>query len=219
MILMSKIVIFDFDGTLIDTSRGILDSLSFAFESLNITPDHSLTPQIIGPPLNQTLQFLCPNSSSHLLADLQARFRHHYDSFGIYYSLPFSGVIQMLCTLQSSNISLNIATNKRAIPTAKILSLLGWQKFFDSVLTIDDSRSDSSPKTSLLRQVLNIHSVPPSHCLYVGDRLTDYEASRSTNIPFAFACWGFESADQINTLHTCQLHSPNAHDIIGILQE
>jgi len=185
-------VIFDLDGTLVDSAPGVITSLSYAFQENKIQPHSPLSPRLIGPPLYQTLRLLCPNADESELDRLSSCFRGHYDSFGFSETVPFPGVNQLLRALLDSNVVLHIATNKRKQPTSQILKALGWSDIFDQVLSPDSLVPGFPSKTAILSHLLPDKRLNANESLYIGDRLDDYKASMESGIPFALAEWGFE---------------------------
>jgi len=185
--------IFDLDGTLVDSSSGILTSLSFAFAALNISPASALSSSLIGPPLNDTFQLLSPESDTKTLDKLIFKFKDHYDTSGFQQTNPFPGVEQMLLSLADADISLHIATNKRQRPTSQITEALGWTTLFEQVLSPDSFSPALPSKAAILTKLLVEANLDAKDCLYIGDRLDDYNAALEVGISFALAEWGFES--------------------------
>ena len=193
---MINALIFDLDGTLVDSSSGILNSLSWAFTSLDLTPAIELTPAIIGPPLPHILKILSPHSSESELQELFITFKCYYDDVGFEETFAFSGAKEMLQDLAShSNIELYIATNKRKKPALQIINKLAWSHYFSSILSLDSFSPPLPSKASILSQILFRSKCKASNSLYVGDRVDDYKAALTLNMPFAFAAWGFEGND------------------------
>lgn len=216
---MSRSVVFDLDGTLVDSSQGILNSFLFAFNQNRIEPAHPLSLNLIGPPLNETLRFLCSDPRPIVIEQLAASFRSHYDLFGFQQSYPFDGVCEMLSSLKAANLSLHIVTNKRSLPTSKILHYLGWNDFFDSVISPDFEDSILLTKTSMLALLVDSNIIKSSGSLYIGDRHTDWLAATNAGIPFAFAGWGFESDYSLVESDSPIMNAPSAKQVISLLSD
>ena len=117
-----KHIIFDLDGTLIDSSDSILDSFSSAFKDCDIDLKRPLTESVIGPPLKVTLSLLSGTNDHAKLELLAKKFKANYDSFGYLNTKVYPGVSKMLDSLMRYNIVMYIATNKRILPTLKIIN-------------------------------------------------------------------------------------------------
>ena len=109
-------VVFDLDGTLINSAPGILNGFATAFTRLGVTPLSPWSTTLIGPPLLQTIAQQCGSQDPVLLESLRAAFIEYYDSDGFRLSTPYHGIHDQLKKLQSLGIRLFIATNKRIDP-------------------------------------------------------------------------------------------------------
>lgn len=206
-------IIFDLDGTLVDSSSGILSSLSAAFETCGISPCQQLTTDLIGPPLAETICRLVPGADDTTIESLIAHFKENYDTTGFRDTIPYSGVHDMLEGLLSKNAKLYIATNKRMIPTIKILAALQWSGLFNLVLSPDSFSPSLSTKSNILSKLLITKNLSTQECIYVGDRLDDYNAAKEVGIQFALAEWGFEGDDTRFPSDAFRIKTPDANVI------
>ncbi len=130
-------VLFDLDGTLIDSAPAILASFRQAFETTGVAPARSIDEDIIGPPLMEALALLCDSTDPALLERLAAAFKAGYDTSGYRATQAYAGVGEMLRELRAGGQRLSIATNKRILPTRLILDHLGWRDLFEAVYALD----------------------------------------------------------------------------------
>ena len=117
-------VLFDLDGTLIDSSPSILSCFGRVLDEAGLQPLVPLSNSLIGPPLRQTLINLTGLTDNGQLNQLIERFKVYYDSEGYKASKVYDGIETILDHLVQSGISLAIATNKRRVPTLKIIEYL-----------------------------------------------------------------------------------------------
>lgn len=188
-----RAIIFDLDGTLVDSAGGILASLTAAFSELHLRPSRALTADIIGPPLFQTLHNLAGEQSLEIISQLADAFKNHHDSIGCLQALPYSGVESILSTISKSRAPLILATNKRSVPTKKILTHLHWRKYFTSTYSLDSLDPPALSKGHLLEHIVSGLQFPRSACLYIGDRHDDAKAASFARISFFHATWGYET--------------------------
>ncbi len=184
-------IIFDLDGTLIDSAPAILSSFRAAFESAGRSPARPITAEIIGPPLRETLTILADSSDPNLIEELAAGFAAIYDTTGVRETETYPGVADALQSLLAQGKTLYIATNKRIAPTLKILEYVGWDKLFRGVYALDSFEPRLPDKTTLLTRLLAIEGLNPKECIYIGDRAEDGHAARSNQLPFMAVTWGY----------------------------
>ena len=185
-------IVFDFDGTLVDSARGILNALQAVLEKHAITPKMGLHREIIGPPLMQTLQYVSGLSDPSALSVLAADFKHAYDGDGYLDTDPFPGIEAALGALQQAGLELHVATNKRGTPTRKVLDHLGWRGYFKSVYCLDEC-SGCHDKAAMIARLLTEQGLAASHSLYIGDTPADASAAAANALPFLAVAWGYGS--------------------------
>jgi phosphoglycolate phosphatase len=191
-------IIFDLDGTLIDSSKSILAGFAGAFAAEGLSPVVALRPEIIGPPLKETLSILAGSSDGALIERLAGHFKAHYDSVGYRETTVFSGIPEMLAGLAGLHIPLHIATNKRLIPTRRILDHLGWTAYFRTVRALDAWSPAVGNKAEMIARQLKEETLSPDSTLYVGDREEDFIAARANHLHFALAAWGYGGAPALD---------------------
>ena len=183
-------LIFDLDGTLIDSAESVLGSLAFAFSSCGVTPVGKLDPGIIGPPLAEMVRDLAGAVEPATLDRLIEVFRRDYDEVGCLSAKPFPGGEALLQMAQSRGIPTHLVTNKRQSPTLRILDRLGWRALLGHVYCPDTLAGTSGwTKSALLRHLCEMESLSPSRCLYVGDRVEDQLAAKESGLGFCWASW------------------------------
>ncbi|MBU0623107.1 MAG: HAD family hydrolase [Gammaproteobacteria bacterium] len=184
-------LIFDLDGTLIDSAPSILSCFRKILDQARIAPLLPLDESLIGPPLPQTLQTLTGIRDESRIAALVDAFKDVYDSEGYRDSLPYSGVPEMLAGLQAAGHRLALATNKRILPTQLILRHLDWDGYFDSVWSLDCVQPRLADKTAMLRAILQAGSIAPAQAAYIGDKIEDGHAAQANAMRFVAARWGY----------------------------
>ena len=190
--MSKKHIIFDLDGTLIDSSESILGSFASAFEDCNRELKHPLTEEIIGPPLIETLSKLSGTKDPSVLGLLAQQFKKNYDEKGFLQTKVYPGISIMLGNLMRQDIYMYVVTNKRIVPTLKILHHLGWEHYFVNICCIDSFKELVKSKADLIKHILEIHNIK-NEVFYIGDTEEDMIASRNAKVPFVFVKWGYGS--------------------------
>lgn len=201
-------LIFDFDGTLIDSSPAILATMAAVLQARGITPVRPLDRDLIGPPLPATLKTLTGLTDPRELEALAADFRQRYDSDGLYATQTYPGIPELLRELESAGLHLHLATNKRLRPTRLLLEHFGWLAWFDSVYCVD-SRTPAFPdKGEMLLALLDDLALAARQCVYVGDTRHDQQAAAHADIPFVAVGWGYGVGAQAFGPGVAPIHSP-----------
>jgi len=215
MPISPKVIIFDLDGTLIDSSASILEGFAMALDELKIAPKLPLTATIIGPPLRETMGTLAGSDDTLLLDSLVKSFKNYYDAEGYKATTVFSGVDEMLKGLHGAGKALHIATNKRLWPTQLILKHLGWDELFASVYALD-ARTPAFPnKAAMIAGLIEDQSLAPGSAAYIGDRPEDGFAADANALPFYAADWGYSAFPANDTpAHWVMLTKPG--DLLAI---
>lgn len=184
-------VIFDLDGTLIDSQASILTSIKIALEEAGINSVVPLTKDLIGPPLLETLAAICGTSSTVEISRVAARFKEAYDTTGYQHSVLYEGIDDLLGWLHADGYRICLVTNKRLIPTEKILDHFDWRRYFSYVYTIDSAGLPFRNKTEAIAALLKESEIDTAHAVYVGDRHEDYEAATNNHMKCLLVQWGY----------------------------
>lgn len=208
-------IIFDLDGTLIDSAPSIVSSIQFALNIYDIEPDIKLTSNLIGPPISEIIKSLLPKESKDKLTDLVNAFKQHYDDFGYKESSAYKGVTEILTHLKYFDLKLYIATNKRSVPTKKIIQHFNWSEFFVDCISSDSDKFKINNKNKIIHQLLESIKDDKYRAIYIGDRSEDSHAATENNIEFIWAKWGYGQQDSFYK-NCIQAHSPA--ELISIIQ-
>jgi phosphoglycolate phosphatase len=167
---MTRSVLLDLDGTLIDSCPGILASCVAALRALGHEPDETFDiRQFIGPPLEDVMQVLLQSYGDDRVGDTVAAYRRHYGESGYLESVPYPGIGKSLEEMTRSGLRLYLATSKRVIFSNRILDHLAFAAYFDGIYgSVPSGELDHKPE--LLAHILSKHDLSPSHSVMVGDR-------------------------------------------------
>jgi len=189
-------LVFDLDGTLVDSAPGILASFAATLQAAHVEPKLPLEPGLIGPPLQQTLAQLAGSDDPTLLAKLVTGFKSHYDTQGIFSTPAYGGISELLDELSKRGINLHICTNKRIAPTRALVGHLGWQSHFRSLYALDMRSPPFAGKSIALAEQLREQGIDPYTTAYIGDRREDAEAAEANGLAFFYASWGYGAEKQ-----------------------
>ena len=185
------IVVFDLDGTLIDSAHDVATSANELVTTLGGQPlalDDVV--MMIGEGAAVLVKRalaaagLDPDTPNALAHFLEIYNRHLLDR-----TMPYPGVKETLAIAQQ-RARLAVLTNKPLAPTERILEGLGLREFFDLVVGGDNARGRKPDPAALLALA---SERPAEGALFVGDSPIDYSTARAGNIPFGWARYGFGS--------------------------
>ena len=188
-------VIFDLDGTLIDSAPSILACLKTAVVNAGFTPVVPFDVSLIGPPLLKTLAQVTGVSDEAQLRPVVADFKALYDGGGYRLTKPCPDVPELLRRLDGGEARLHLATNKRGAPTRLILDWLGWAEHFRSVYSQDRVTPGYADKAAMLRHQLKENDIDAASAVYVGDTREDGIAAAANGLRFIAVDWGYGRFD------------------------
>ncbi|MBR6994815.1 MAG: HAD hydrolase-like protein [Ruminococcus sp.] len=188
-------LLFDLDGTLTDSTEGILKCLAYALERMGYEVPED-TNKFLGPPLRQSLtEFL---GMSMEQADEAVRiFRERYSVVGLFENRVYDGIPGMLERLKSGGKRLMVATSKAEIYAVRIFERFGLAQYFEIVggAELDGSRDY---KDEVIEYVLAKAGITDrSTVLMIGDRRQDVLGAHKTNIECMGILWGFGSMEEL----------------------
>jgi phosphoglycolate phosphatase len=187
-------ILFDFDGTLIDTSLGIYKAFKQTCQFGNLeAPSLETFRSSIGPPIRQMLKEHFPDINAESSDILVKYFRYQYDTNFYRLSEWYEGVIDGVPVLSKKFTGLAIVTNKPTLPTKLLLKDAGLLDYFTVVAGIDARGSSSwfTNKTDALSWSLDQLKADASNAIYCGDTLKDKQACLPLSLPFLAVDYGF----------------------------
>lgn len=209
-------VIFDLDGTLIDSQASILMSIEAALEAVGLESVVPLSEELIGPPLLETLSVICGTNDPVKISSVAAKFKEIYDAKGYKNSQPYDGVDELLVWLKAEGYGVCLVTNKRKVPTEKILEYFDWRQFFSHVYTIDSAGLPFKNKTEAIATLLQDSGIDPAHAVYIGDRHEDYEAANNNDMSCLLVRWGY-GLDNLASPRNAEINT--VRDLMGSIQK
>lgn len=189
-------IIFDLDGTLIDSLPGIEFSIREAFATLNLPMHRDDLRELIGPPIRTILAKVGAIDDAQTLNKLESAFRTSYDSLGWCQTACFPGVETALRVMRARDWRLFIVTNKPETITLRILQQLRILHYFESVLTRDSHPGAVFGKHDMVRALMETDCIEPESCIMAGDTMEDARAAAKARIEFAHMTYGYGRIDE-----------------------
>lgn len=186
---MIKAVLFDLDGTLLDTSEGIIDSVSYTIRQLGYQALSKETLlKFVGPPIQNSL-------ITHLgITPEEAQnganiFRDYYKSKALFKAALYPNVLDLLRILKSDGIKIGVATYKREDYAIDLLKHFGIANYCDVMHGADNN--NVLTKTDIVELCIKELGVEKSSIVLVGDTDHDAKGAYETEVDFIAVSWGF----------------------------
>ena len=186
---MTKAFIFDFDGTLVDSEQAIYQCFQSITKKLAPNRVEYAKNILIGPPLRDTASEILGHEYQDSLDEFVELFITMHDEQVIEHTQPYPDVIQVLKEIHAQNIPMAVATNKRLVPTQKLIDHFDWNDYFQSV-ECSDSKSQIRNKDGMIQDIINQNkSFQESY--FIGDTLNDGLSANLNQLRFIKACYGY----------------------------
>ena len=188
-------ILFDFDGTIIDSMPDILLCMEKAYTAEGIQGIRP-KPEHIGPPLMECLKELTPCVDNSVLEKVGAHFRKTYDSSTYPNTRIYEGVRETLETLKAQKIRLYLVTNKREVPTLRLLQILKLE-YFLAVVSPDIKIGKKMNKTEMISYLMKKEKINTAEALYAGDTVTDIECAHANGLKVAAVTYGYNTKERL----------------------
>jgi len=191
-----KLVIFDWDGTLMDSVMHIVGSLKGAIETLNLESrnDEALK-NIIGLGMREAIFDLFPDQDSIEFADrFTAAYREYFFAKDAKQAL-FPGALETLKHLKESQYQLAVATGKSRKGLKYALNETRLDYLFDESRCADETRSKPHPQ--MLQEILSVMNLEPEQAIMVGDTVYDLEMAKNAGMSSIGVNYGVHTTEQL----------------------
>lgn len=193
--MSSKTVVFDLDGTLIDTAPDLIRSTNHVLESAGHQP---VTAEFINPYISYGARAMIAagikqqagDTSERRLDDLFEKMIAYYSANIAVDSRPFPGLTAVLTALRERDVNIAICTNKNEDMARLLMSELGLTPYFKAI-TGRDTFPVCKPDPEHLFGTIRLAGGAPEHSVMVGDSTTDYETAKAAKIPIIGVTFGY----------------------------
>lgn len=188
---MTKAIVFDLDGTLLDTLTDLAASTNYALRSCGM-PEHSIDDvrRFVGNGVRMLMTRAVPDGESNPRFDEAfSVFRQHYMQHCLDTTCPYPGIMDALARLKEKGMMLAIVSNKMQAATEELR-----QHFFSQYIDVAIGESAAirkKPASDTVNEALRLLGISHDEAIYVGDSDVDIDTARAAMMPCASVLWGF----------------------------
>jgi len=195
---MKKAIIFDLDGTLLDTLDDLTNSVNYTLDNFNMnnrTKDECRL--ALGHGIKSLIKSSVPEKTTKDTLDLAYKtMLSYYKDHSLIKTKPYIGTVSLIKKLKSEGYLLAICTNKDILSARKI-----EDKFFNSLFDVvvgDDKVTPLKPNNNLIEQVKETLSLKLDEIIYIGDSEVDIETSKNSLVDYINVSYGFRTKKELS---------------------
>ena len=196
-----KIIIFDLDGTLLNTIDDLGYACNYALEKTGY-PTHPIAsyPAMVGNGINNLIRRALPETerTEENIMRVRTHFVPYYNAHNCDFTRPYDGIPEVLTTAKNQGYLLAVASNKYQAATEKIVNHF-FPGIFDLILG-EREGIERKPNPQIvfdILAILNDKMVNDRMINYFGDSLVDYNTAQNAGVPFVACSWGFVSREKL----------------------
>jgi phosphoglycolate phosphatase len=197
------LIVFDWDGTVMDSTAVIAGSIQAACRDLGLTvPDDEAARHVIGLGLSQALRHAVPDAPESMYEPLVARYRHHFLAQD--QAIPlFEGARETLAELHGTGYWLGVATGKNRAGLERALASTGLKQYFHATRTAE--QTFSKPNPAMLFELMDELAVSSERTLMVGDTTHDVLLAQNAKVDVVAVGYGAHPPEQLQELNPLAL--------------
>ena len=215
---MKKLVIFDLDGTLLDTIADLAESANYALKQLGYpTHDVETILTFVGNGINKLLERALPSheQTEENVIRMRSHFVPYYDVHNADLSNPYPGIVSLLEDLQAKGIQIAVASNKYQEATVKLV-----KQYFPDIdfIEILGQREgiNVKPDPTIVFDILQKADVSKEDILYVGDSGVDMQTAINAGVDAVGVTWGFRPRAELESFQPMGLID-KAEELLGFI--
>ena len=194
-----EMLVFDWDGTLMDSAAAIVASIQLSCSDLGLpVPARERAAHVIGLGLKDALSYAVPELPSSDYGKLAERYRHHYLARDPDIEL-FPGMREMLAGLKQQGYLLAVATGKSRVGLDRVLEATQLKQYFDATRCADETHS--KPHPAMLQELMQELLTEAEATLMIGDTAHDLQMAINAGVPALAVSYGAHPRDSLTALN------------------
>lgn len=216
---MKKLVIFDLDGTLLNTIADLATATNQALKHYGY-PVHDVDAYrfFVGNGINKLFERALPEGerTEENILKIRSRFVPYYDVYNADLSRPYPGIPELLHALQQKGIMIAVASNKYQAATRKLIAHYFPEIHFVEVLGQREG-IPAKPDPGIVHDILAKAGVKQEDVLYVGDSNVDMQTAHNAGVTAVGVAWGFRPRTELEALQPAYILE-KAEELLQYLQ-
>lgn len=194
---MKKLVIFDLDGTLLNTISDLGNACNYALRTMGYS-EHAISTYnyMVGNGVRKLVERAEPDADPEMVDKLLDLFRKYYDEHCTDETLPYPGIPELLADLTARGVAIAVASNKYQEAVQKIVKHYFPGIPFVALMGQVEERK-TKPDPSIVFAILNEYPMEKREILYVGDSAVDMETARRACVESIGVTWGFRPTAEL----------------------
>ena len=210
---MKKLVIFDLDGTLLNTIKDLGVATNYALEK-NGYPTHALEkyPFFVGNGVSNLIKRALPegHKDDETIARLRVDFKAYYDAHNTDFTSIYDGIVELIAELRERGLVLAVASNKYEEATTKLVTHYFKNNEFNMICGQLDNFPIKPDPSIVFKIISNVGDITKNEVLYIGDSGVDMETARRAGVESVGVSWGFRPIDELQSAGACHIvNSPD----------
>ena len=191
-------VLFDLDGTLVDSGIGVTSSVAYALEKFGITPPpRQELFKFIGPPLTQSFSEFCGFDEEKTMLAIKY-YREYYSVKGILECTMYEGVLELMQSLKNKGCKLALATSKPEIYATRVVEDKGILPYLDYISAASTDEKTRATKEAVVEYALELcEEKDRSKILMVGDRHFDIKGAATFGVDSVGVTLGYGTKEEL----------------------
>ncbi len=186
---MKKAVLFDLDGTLLDTTGGVMDAVRRTVEQLGLELlEEETLRKFVGPPMQLSFEVHYGMNPEEALKSANL-FRDNYKKYSLFEAELYPGVLELLGFLKEKGVHIAVATNKSHDNAVQILKKFGIDLYCECMLGSD--LGGKLKKADIIEECIRRMDIDRACAVYVGDSSFDSDGARQAGLDFIGVTYGF----------------------------
>ena len=194
------IVLIDLDGTISDSSPGMLTGFRKVFDRFDMEqPSDESIRRHFGPPLAVTWREVYGMTDEQIVVGLEV-YREYYHDVGMFENNLYDGIPDLIKDLHAEGVTLSTATSKPEFSASRIIEHFGLREYFTFIGAADLAGTRDDKSAVIAHTLENLQASSQSHSIVMmGDRRHDVEGAREHGIETIGVLWGYGTAEELST--------------------